>query len=173
MRKILNKLLVLIGVALFSVAVTILTACVWDPSSYYYDSENLRAPVTAIELITYDNPNQKSFDSWIPDHSDDLQPINMSAIQVTETLDPSKINGFMLDLSKEQIMYKYYAFDSPKGTGIRIKYSDGYFDIISCNDNSFSDYIGTFTPSGEVDNFIGCFASYSSFENLLQKYFGS
>ncbi|MDE6691033.1 MAG: hypothetical protein K2K04_03600, partial [Clostridia bacterium] len=59
----------------------------------------------------------------------------------------------------------------PKGTCIKLKYADGYFDIISCNANTFAGYIGTFTSDGKVDNFIGCFSARQSFEYLLQTYF--
>lgn len=167
MRKNFNRFLVLICVALLSAAVAFLTACVWDPSPYYYNLEELRAPVTRIELINYDNPNQHHFKSWVPNHEGDLKPLNMDAIEVTATMDDSQIDSFMQDLSKELILYKFYDVDSPKDTCIRIVYEDDYFDILSKN------YVGTFTPSGKVEDFIGSFSGYIVFEHLLQTYFGS
>ena len=166
MRRNLNRFLVLICVALLSAAVAFLTACVVDPSSYYYNLEELRAPVTSIELINYDNPNQKDFSSWVPDHSGDLKPLDMSAIEVTKTLDNSHIESFMQDLSKELILYKYYDVDSPKGICIRIVYEDGYFDILD------KEYVGTFAPDGKVEDFIGRFNG-NPIESFLQTYFGS
>ena len=164
-----NKLIVLLCVAALSVSVVFMTAC--DPGKYYYDLENLRASVKAIELINYDNPDQKDFSSWVQDHTDDLKPLKTSAIQIRSTLDGNRIDEFMLDLSQQQILYKYFAYNSPKDICIRIIYEDNCFDIVSCNDKSFLGYIGTFSPSGEVIDFTGCFCGYFSFEYLLQKYF--
>ena len=107
-----------------SATVFLLAACVWDPTSYYYDLEELRAPVKKIELINYDNPDQKHFKSWVSDHESELKPLDISAIQVTETMDDSQIDSFMKDLTEGLILYKFYSVDSPKGICIRIIYED-------------------------------------------------
>lgn len=169
MTKRLNKLFILLPVAVFALSVAVFTAC--DPGHYQYDLENLKAPVSAIELCEYDNPEQKHFTSWVPDHSKDLAPLDMDALKITATLEADLTEDFMRDLSKQHILYKYYAFNSPNGTCIRIVYDDGYFDIISCNAKTFAGYIGTFSPDGEVVDFIGCFASRSSYEYFLKFYF--
>lgn len=165
-----NKIFILpitlLSVIILSVSVMFLTAC--DPASYYYNLNELRAPVKTIELVNYDNPNQKSFGLWLIDHSKDLKPLDMSAIQTVATLQTEQIDNFMTDLSKQHIHYKDYEVDSPKGKCIRIVYEDDYFDMISCNKKQ---YIGTFTPNGEVEEFIGGFGAYNSYEYLLKTYF--
>lgn len=165
MNRKIKKLFVLLSVTVLTVITLFLTAC--DPGSYYYDLDDLRAPVKRIELVNYDNPNQKNFKSWVPDHSDELKPLNMTNLQVTATMDAAKINDFLVELSEQHILYKYFAYDSPKDTCIRIVYRDDYFDIISCNENTFGGYIGTYSPTGEYVDFMGCFASRDSFEELL------
>ena len=69
MRKNFKRFLVLLSVAFMSATVALLAACAWDPASYHYDVEQLRAPVKKIELIYYDNTDQKHFKSWVTDHS--------------------------------------------------------------------------------------------------------
>lgn len=159
-------LLNILSVIILSFSVMLLTAC--DPASYYYNLDELRAPVKAIELVNYDNPHQKSLGLWFVDHSKDLKPLDISAIQTVATLDSGQIDSFMTDLSKQHIHHKDYEVDSPKGKCIRIVYEDDYFDIISC---SKKQYIGTFAPNGEVAEFIGGFGAYNSYEYLLQTYF--
>ena len=155
-------------IAILSVSVLFFTAC--DPISYYYNLDELRAPVKTIELVNYDNPGQKSFGLWFVDHSNDIKPLDMSAIQTVATLDAEQIDNFMTDLSKQHIHYKDYEVDSPKGKCIRIVYEDDFFDIIS---GSKKQYIGTFAPNGEIVEFIGGFGSYNSYEYLLQTYFNA
>lgn len=166
MSKKFIKPLILIFVAMLSVSAIFFTAC--DPNPYYYKLDELRAPVKAVELVYYDNPNQKSFASWRGNHFKDLKPLDMSAMQTTATLDADRIDDFMQDLCEQHIHHKDYEVDAPKGRCIRIVYEDNYFDILSCNKKQ---YIGTYSPNGEVVEFIGGFGSYNSYEYLLQTYF--
>ncbi|MCM1546042.1 MAG: hypothetical protein NC033_03290 [Clostridiales bacterium] len=164
MSKKFIKPLILLVAMLLALSVIFFTAC--DPASYNYDLDNLRAPVKSVELVNYDNPSQKHFASWVPDHSGKLKPLNISEIQTTATLETDRIDGFMQDLAEKRILYKYYAYDSPEGVCIKIGYGDDCFDIISAG------YIGTFSADGKVVDFIGWFSSSSSFDYLLNTYFG-
>jgi len=147
-----------------------LSAC--DPSSYRFANEDL-AEVTSIELIKYDNPEQKYFSTWIPDYTSDLKAFDNDKMSSLETLDESRLADFVDDLCGCNILYKYFAYDSPNGTCIKLNYSNGNFLIVWSNyeKDSFSGYIGIFSPVGEVAEFIGCFESIDSYKKLVNDYF--
>ena len=145
-----------------------LTAC--DPGTYYFEQEEL-SDIVRIELINYDNPEQKHFISWVPDHTSDLKPLDNSKISVLETLEEDKIPQFIDTLCEFDILYRYYAFDSPNGVCLKLSYSNGDFLIVNCNVPSFAGYIGEFTSDGEVTAFIGCFSASSSFTTLVNNFF--
>lgn len=145
-----------------------LTGC--DPSSYYFAHDDLD-DIVSIELIQYDNPEQKEFFSWVPDHTSDLKPFDNSKVSILETLDEGHISELIDTLCQFHILGTYYAYDSPKGLCLRLTYSSGDFLIVSCDENSYTGYIGKFSLDGEVVQFIGCFASLRSFQTLVNDYF--
>ena len=145
-----------------------LTGC--DPVSYRFHHDDL-ADIVSIELIQYDNPEQKDFLSWVPDHTSDLKPFDVSKVSVLETLDEDNISELIDTLCECYILDTYYAYDSPNGICLKLTYSNGDFLIISCDENSYEGYIGKFSPDGEVAQFIGCFENLSSFKTLVNDYF--
>ena len=160
--------LALIGV--IAAACFTLTAC--DPSHFYFEEEDL-SDVVSIELINYDNPKQKEFSSWVPDHSSDLKPFDESKVTVLETLDESEIPDFTAKLCEPIILYWYFAYDSPNGICIKLTYSTGDFLIVwsDYQNGWFGGYIGKFTSEGEVKEFYGSFASLGSYTYLVNNYF--
>ena len=52
-----------------------------DPDQYIIEPESLEK-VESIELIEYNNPDQNSFLSWVPNHFDDLKPFDFSYSKV-------------------------------------------------------------------------------------------
>lgn len=64
-----------------------------DPDQYIIEPESLEK-VENIELIEYNNPDQNSFFSWVPNHFDDLKPFNFSYSKVIETLPDDKYRIF-------------------------------------------------------------------------------
>lgn len=147
-----------------------LSAC--DPANYRFKKEDL-ARVISIELINYDNPAQKGFSSWVPDHESDLKSFDDDKMTRLEILDKSRISNFVYSLCNLNILYKYYAYDSPNGNCIKLNYANGDFLIIWSNyeESCFPGYIGIFSAEGEVINFIGCFESLSSYKYLVNNYF--
>ena len=145
-----------------------LTAC--DPGHVYLKREDL-ADVAKIELINYDNPEQHHFSSWVPDHTSDLKPFYDSKLSVLKVLDEDKIPLFIDALCEQRILGTYFAYDSPGGICIKLTYYSGDFMIINCKLPSFSGYIGKFSQSGGVSEFIGCFSSASSFNVLINDFF--
>lgn len=145
-----------------------LTGC--DPNGYNFVPDDL-ADIVSVELIQYDNPEQKRFSSWVPDHTSDLKSFDNSKVSILETLDESHISELIDTLCEFDILDTYYAYDSPNELCLRLTYSNGDFLIINCDKNAFAGYIGKFSPDGEVAQFIGCFESWQSFNTLVNDYF--
>ncbi len=148
----------------------LLYAC--DPGSFSVDREHLN-DVISIELIEYENPDQKHFTTWVPDQYDRLVSLNLSNVKVLETLPAEKVVAFLDDFSKTDILHTYYAYDSPKGICIRLNYTNGNFLIIWANydDNSYAGYIGEYSSDGTVLSFWGSFSALSYYVDLVNRYF--
>ena len=127
------------------------------------------AEITSIELIEYTNPNQKSFLSWVPDHSDELVPFDCSKVTILETLPKDQHTNFTIAFSQTVVLYHYYKYDSPAGICIKATYSNGNFLIMS--QDSSAGYIGEFSQDGNVVNFWGAFSSSHYYENLVNDFF--
>lgn len=127
----------------------------------------------SIKLINYDNPEQKHFSFWVTDHASDLKPFDNAKMSCLEILDDNRITDFVDDLCECDVLYKYYAYDPPNGKCIKLNYSNGDFLIVWSNykTGSFSGYIGKFSIDGEIAEFIGCFESLTSYEDLVNNYF--
>ena len=149
----------------------LLTSC--DPGGFRYNYDSLVNEIVSVELINYNNENQKEFMSWVPDHSKDLLAFNFDLMEKKEDLPKEKMTDFLLELSTTHILYKYYVYDSPKGICIKMNYKNGNFEIISCDyeRSSYFSYIGTYNKEGEVLFYVGSFSNYEYFESLVNNYF--
>ena len=140
----------------------ILSSC--DPTMYSPSEEYLKDAVS-VELIRYNNPDQKDFISWVPDHSDDLVAFDNSKVEIIEELDNEKFDDFATAFQSTEIMHTYYRCDSPNDVCIRINYENGEFLIIG------KDYVGCFSENGEVSSFVGCFSSRTYYTDLVNEFF--
>lgn len=147
-----------------------MSAC--DPGMYYIDREALNA-VVCVQLIEYDNPDQKQFVTWVPDQFDQLRPFDQSRTRVLETLPQEKMGEFLDTFSETDILYAYYAYDSPKDICLRLTYENGDFLIIWANyaDDAFAGYIGEYASDGSVLTFWGCFSGVFYYKNLVNQVF--
>lgn len=147
-----------------------LYAC--DPVSYSVNRHELN-DVISVELIEYQNSNQKHFTTWVPDQYDKLVPFIPANTVVLETLPEENISDFLDAFSNTEILHTYYAYDSPKDICIRLTYANGDFLIIWANyaENSYSGYIGEYSSDGTVLSFWGSFSSLSYYENLVDQHF--
>lgn len=159
-------------ITLLCLVLMCLALCACDPGSYKISADSFEG-VTSVELIEYNNPEQKEFITWVPDQFDDLAPFDTSNATVLETLPEEKIPDFLDAFSKTDILHTYYAFDSPANICIRLKYSDGRFLIIwaDYNNNSYAGYIGEYLADGTVLSFWGSFSSISYYQNLVNEFF--
>ena len=142
----------------------VLTLSSCDPLRYSPTEEYLK-DVVSIELIRYNNPDQKDFISWVPDHSDDLVLFDNSKVEIIEELDDEKFDAFSTAFQSTEIMHTYYRCDSPDDVCIRVNYENGEFLIIG------RDYIGCFSENGEVSEFWGCFSARMYYTDLVNEFF--
>ena len=59
--------------------------CACDPNWYVIDGEKLKNDVVSIDLIEYENPDQKKFSSWVPEQFKRLVPFASANATVLET----------------------------------------------------------------------------------------
>ena len=155
------KKVTIISLCLILIALT-LSSC--DPLRYSPTEEYLK-DVVSIELIRYNNPDQKDFISWVPDHSGDLVSFDSSKVEIIEELDNEKFDDFATAFQSTEVFLDYYDFDSPNGVCIRVNYKNGEFLIIG------RDYIGCFSKNGEVSEFWGCFSARMYYTDLVNEFF--
>ena len=148
-----------------------LTAC--DPGMTHITKESLADAehVAKVELIHYENPGQKRFKLWSPDHSKKLKPFEEAKVTVLEELPAERIPEFLDRLSEADILVKYWAVDSPRCFGLRLTYDDGSFLILNCYGQTYRGYIGTYSSDGEVQEFIGSFCNWDDFRDLVEDFF--
>ena len=163
MKKIMA--LVLLTIICFSI-------CACDPASFEVSRDSLDN-VISVELIEYENPDQKHFTTWVPEQFDELAPFNFANATVLETLPEEKIPDFLDAFSKTDILHSYYAYNSPKDICIRLNYESGDFLIIWANyaENRYAGYIGEYSADGTVSSFWGSFSSLSDYKDLVNSFF--
>ncbi len=146
--------------------------CSCDPGTYTIDKDTLDK-VVRIELIQYNNPNQKHFHTWVPDQFYKLEPFNTDNATVLEVLPAEKNSEFLEAFSETDILHTYYAYNSPKDICLRLNYENGDFLIIWANyvDGTYAGYIGEYSSDGTVLSFWGSFSSLSYYENLVNEFF--
>ena len=146
--------------------------CSCDPGTYTITPYSLEG-VKTIELIDYKNPDQKHFASWVPNHFEDLKPFDTAKATVIEILQEERKSDFLDAFMQTDILYKYYAYDSPVDICIRLNYENGNFLIIWSNyeKNSFAGYIGEYSADGTVLSFWGSFSGLSYYQGLINNFF--
>ena len=146
--------------------------CACDPGTFVVTEDSLE-DVVKIELIRYNNTEQKSFNSWVPNHFDDLVAFDSSRAEVIEILPEDTIPEFKAAFSETDILHTYYAYDSPRDVCIRLIFSDGHFLIIWADyvNSFYAGYIGEYLEDGSVLSFWGSFSSLSYYENLVNNFF--
>lgn len=154
------------------IMIIVFSICACDPETFTINKESFDG-VISIELIKYENPNQKHFFSWVPNQFDELAPFVSDNATTLELLPSEKISDFLDAFSATDILHTYYAYDSPKDICIRLNYENGNFLIIWANyaKDTYAGYIGEYSANGTVLSFWGCFSSIHYYEDLVSEYF--
>ena len=91
-------------VALVLLTIICFSICACDPASFQVSRDALNN-VISVELIEYENPDQKHFTTWVPDQFDELVPFNLANATILETLPKEKIPDFILTcFSQEKLI---------------------------------------------------------------------
>lgn len=148
-----------------------LTAC--DPAVRSFDMDSITSNIVSIEMIDYDNPDQKIFFTRWSGHSSELLPFKESDCTLLKKLEEEKVDAFLQALCKTEYYYEYYACNSPSGVCLRLVYGNSDFLILNRDPESdlIRGYIGKYSADGEVVEFYGCFGSYHSFEKLVDIFY--
>lgn len=144
-----------------------LTAC--DPAVRSLDVDSITSNIVSIEMIDYDNPDQKTIFTRWSDRSSELLPFKESDCTLLQKLEEEKADAFLKALRKTEYYYEYYACNSPSGVCLKLLYENGDFLILNSDPESdlIRGYIGKYSAEGEVIEFYGCFSGYHSFEKLV------
>ena len=151
------------------ILILILSAC--DPMMIKLEKSDLENKVVKVELIHYENPKQKKFASWIPDHSSQLKPLDFDNVTIIQELPYESISAFYDQISTAFIRSKYYIYDTPKGLCLRLTNKDGSF-MIYCCDSTSNGFLGIYSQEGEILEYIGAPDSYKEYVNLINVFFG-
>jgi hypothetical protein len=144
-----------------------LVAC--DAVYSVYEKRDIESP--SVELIYYDNPNASLNPS-------EKSPLNIDMLKVVGVLDATKYADFLQELSDigEHAggLYRQELY-SHDGTGVRITYIDGSFDLITLADISgkYHFFIAEYDNAGNQTKSKGWPIQYlaEEFIDLLDKYF--
>lgn len=149
-----------------------LLLCACDPGMESIGKDTLD-DVVSIDLIRYDNPEQKEFASWVPDHTKQLKPFDPEKVTVLETLPEESIPALTEALSQAEILGSYFAYDSPRDVCLRLTRKDGSFLIAWADyeEGTFGGYVGEYAPDGSVLTFWGCFEALSAYTDLVDGFF--
>lgn len=161
MRKKLFILLVLL-------LVPILFSC--DPIMFNLDIDELKTNLVDIELIKYENDEQKEFPLWMKDYSDRLLKFDSNKVSIIDNLEETKINDFLECLTEFEVIYKHYTFDSPKGRCAKLNYSNGDFIVIGLEKLN-SGYIFKYDENGNVIEYTGKISGSKDFVLTVEHLF--
>ena len=147
-----------------------LVAC--DPVNTSYSYPELVDDVVRVELINYRNPEAKTINTFFSQR--ELQTrFDFSKMEVLETLDEEMMDGFFSELSSIWLWNHWVHLDSPLGRSVRLVYSNGDFEVISCcfGNGVEGGLIVRYDSSGKLLKNIGLVKYSYEFDILLNAFF--
>jgi hypothetical protein len=149
--------------------VLIISGCVSDPNTYYFNYEELSINVISIELINYENNNPRIINV----NESNISNIDFHKLVVLEVLPSQSIDSFIRKISEITFHKSNKSAETPIGRGIKLNYNNGNFVIISCTltkERGYS-FVAEFDDKGKFVKHIAEFADRPKFEKLLDDYF--
>lgn len=149
--------------------ILLLTGCVTDPQTYYFDSDELLGEVTKIELVECVNENPK----MITVNDGSVPKFDVNSIKLIVELPNNKMDDFIADLSTITFHKENESVDSPTGYAVLIYNDKDEIIVISCtvlNNYGYS-MVAKFSIDGKFVEHIAKFADEPKYRNLLEKYF--
>ncbi len=157
-------------VFLFLLICSMLLLCGCDPATYYFDYEALKDDVSAIERISYDNASSE----MIAVEADSKLIFDSTKITASKVLDAAQVDAFLKELSKIVFHLKSDSTLEPVRECLRITMKNGNFIILSATMVGKQEYsmVAEFDAGGNFVKHVAHFAAGSTYEALLEKYFG-
>ena len=142
-----------------------LVAC--DPIDYSYVYIKPEADIVGVELISYDNPNARQINTFIPIILPRIRAFKFDKMSIVEALDSEKLEAFSKELDKISVWTIWTHLNSPAGTNVRILYDDGCFDVLS----PFNDFAGRYDSNGKAVEHWGHILNKDDLIDLVNTYF--
>ena len=158
-----------IGALLLFVIITLLCGCVSDPTTYYFDANNITTQATKIQLVLCENKNPININV----EEDTILFFDIDNIRIIETLETKKIDEFAYELSTITFHKERKSVNSPIGYTIMIYMQNQELIVLSCTVISGVAYgmAAVFLNDGSFVRHIARFADEPKFKRLLHNYF--
>ena len=145
-----------------------LSAC--DPASYYYYRERA-TEVVAVEVIYYDNPDAKEISTFISTRK--VKRFDFDKVEIIGVLGEDKLADFQQDLAKVEVWGGWIHSNSPFDICLRLKYSNGEFDVVSPEGENGLPFFARFDSKGKLKKYVGMLQNDVDFYHLVSKYFST
>lgn len=146
-----------------------LVGCVTDPSTYYFNADELKDNVIRIELFSLVNEEPKQ----VIVNDDTILRFNKINATLIKELENNEIKDFIDDLSTITFHIENKSVNSPLGYTIVIYLENQEIIVLSCtvvNGVAYS-MVATFTLEGSFIKHIARFADEPKFRKIVEKYF--
>jgi len=151
---------------IFLIVSFVLIAC--DPSTYYFDAEELIEKVTKIELVECYNENP----IVVAVEDDTILNFDSKSAKLVKKLEEEKILDFVTDLSTITFHLEDESVNSPLGYAVLIYTENNEIIVLSCTvlDRAYG-MVAIFTVDGKFVSHIAQFADEPKFKKIIKNYF--
>ena len=149
--------------------IVLLSGCVSDPATYYFDANNIINQATQIQLVVCENDNPININV----EEDTILFFDIDNIRIIETLETEKIDEFAYELSSITFHIEMKSVNSPVGYTIIIYMENRELIVLSCTVIGGIGYgmAAIFLNDGTFVRHIAQFADRPKFKRLLNNYF--
>ena len=153
----------------FLFIIVLLSGCVSDPATYYFDASNIINQATKIQLVVCENDNPININV----EEDTILFFDIDNIRIIGTLETEKIDEFAYELSSITFHKEMKSVNSPVGYTIIIYMQNQELIVLSCTVIGDIAYgmAAIFLNDGTFVRHIAQFADEPKFKRLLSNYF--
>ena len=153
----------------FLFIIVLLSGCVSDPATYYFDASNIINQATKIQLVVCENDNPININV----EEDTILFFDIDNIRIIGTLETEKIDEFAYELSSITFHKEMKSVNSPVGYTIIIYKQNQELIVLSCTVIGDIAYgmAAIFLNDGTFVRHIAQFADEPKFKRLLSNYF--
>ena len=153
----------------FLFIIVLLSGCVSDRATYYFDASNIINQATKIQLVVCENDNPININV----EEDTILFFDIDNIRIIGTLETEKIDEFAYELSSITFHKEMKSVNSPVGYTIIIYMQNQELIVLSCTVIGDIAYgmAAIFLNDGTFVRHIAQFADEPKFKRLLSNYF--